>query len=109
MARIKSKGDVMCFVRGRKRPIAYCTLGANQTIAVVSEDGCTIQEAYNRINYDHEAKDVLQKYIDLGHGGDKASDYFTFDPPSAYNPMPLELIGFGRKARKKAGLLTKKA
>ena len=91
MSRIKSKGDVMCFVRGRKRPIAYCTLGANQTIAVVSEDGCTIQEAYNRINYDHEAKDVLQKYIDLGHGGDKASDYFTFDPPPGYKPAEIHI------------------
>ena len=92
MARKKIKGDVKCFVHGRKRPIAYCTLSANQTIAVVSEDGCTIQEAYVRINYDHEAKDVLQKYIDLGHGGDKASDYFTFDPPPCYTNIPPELV-----------------
>lgn len=92
MARKKSKGDVYCFVSGRKRPIAYCTLAANQTIAVVSEDGCTIREAYNRINYDHEAKEVLQKYIDLGHGGDKVSDYFTFDPIPGYIVTPPESI-----------------
>lgn len=106
MARRKIKGDVMCFVRGRKRPIVYCTLGANETIAVVSEDGCTIQEAYNRINYDHEAKDVLKKYIALGHGGDKASDYFTFEPPPCYSPTPPELIG--RSPSKKTGRTSKK-
>ena len=92
MARKKSKGDVYCFVRGRKRPIAYCTLSANQTIVAVSEDGCTIRESYNRIHYDHEAKDVLQKYIDLGHGGDKASAYFTFDPLPGYSVTPPESI-----------------
>lgn len=92
MGYARTKGDVVCVVRGRKRPITHCTFGANQTIAAVSEDGCTIQEAYNRINYDHEAKAVLQKYIDLGHGGDKASDYFVFDPLPGYIVTPPESI-----------------
>lgn len=104
MARKRGKDEVTCFVRGRKRPIAYCTLSANETIAVVSEDGCTIQEAYNRINYDREAKDVLQRYIDLGHGGDKASDYFTFAPPPGYSVTPPELISPSphKKARRRS-------
>ena len=96
MARNKSKGEVLCFVHGRKRPIAYCTMGANEIIAAVSEDGCMIQEAYSRINYDQEAKNVLQKYIDLGH------DYFTFDPPPSYHVTPPELITPGKKARRRS-------
>lgn len=78
MARAKLKGDVEWFVPGRKRPIAYSTRATSDLIAVLAEEGGTIREVQTRINYDQEAKAVLQAYIDRGYGDQIASEWLKY-------------------------------
>lgn len=77
MAR-KSKGDVSWHVPGRKTPIAYSTKATSDLIAVLAEQGGTIREVQSRINYDQEAKAVLQAYIDRGYGDTEARQWFKY-------------------------------
>lgn len=60
------RGDVYWYVLGRKTPIAYSTKAASDLIVALGEDGATIQEIYDQINYDVEARAVLEKYIARG-------------------------------------------
>lgn len=72
----KSEGDVHWMVPKRKRPIAYSTKATSDLIAVLSQDYETITDVYNAINYNQEAKDVLQKYIKAGYGNVVAKEWF---------------------------------
>lgn len=71
-----TKGDVAWYVPGRKTPIAYSTKAASDLIVVLGEDGATIQEVYDRINYDVAARAVLEKYIAHGFGAVQARQFF---------------------------------
>lgn len=73
------KGDVeWCKPKSKinSRPIAYSPKSTSDLIVLLAEDGCTIQELKDKINYDEEAKVIIQKYIDLGYGDLIAKDYF---------------------------------
>lgn len=72
----KSKGDVQWCVPKRKTPIAYSTKATSDLIVVLSQECETIIDVYNAINYDQDAKDVLQKYIDLGYDNEIAREWF---------------------------------
>ena len=74
--RRKSKGDVEYYVTNRKKPIAYSTVATSDLIVVLAQEYETITDVYNAINYDQDAKDVLQKYIDLGYGDIIAREWF---------------------------------
>lgn len=76
MAKTKSKGDVSWTVPKRKKPIAYSTKATSDLIAVLAQEYETITDVYNAINYDVEAKEILQKYIDLGYGNQIAREWF---------------------------------
>ena len=78
MAKTNNKGDVHWHIPGKKKPIAYSTKATSDLIGVLAEDCETIQDVYNAINYDQEAKDVLQKYIDLGYGNQIAREWFRY-------------------------------
>lgn len=78
MAKTKLKGDVQWTIPGQKRPIAYSTRATSDLIAVLSEQGGTICEVQSRINYDPEAKAVLQAYIDRGYGDVEACKWFKY-------------------------------
>ena len=78
MAQRKSKGDVEWRSPGRKTPIAYSTKATSDLIAVLAEQGGTIREVQSRINYDQEAKVVLQAYIDRGYGDVEARQWFKY-------------------------------
>ena len=78
MAKAKNKGDVHWYVPNKKKPIAYSTKAASDIIGLLAEDFETIQDVYDAINYDQEAKDVLQKYIDLGYGNEIAREWFKY-------------------------------
>lgn len=67
---IKAKG------KGSKKPIAYSTVAASKLIVALSETHETIQDVYNAIVFDVEAKEVLQKYIEAGYGGEIAKTHF---------------------------------
>ena len=58
------------------RPIAFSTTATSDLIALLAEDGCTIEELKDQIVYDIEAKEIIQKYIDLGYGKLIAKDCF---------------------------------
>ena len=71
MAYNKSKGDVSWTNPQSKinsKPIVYSTKAVSDLIVLLLADGCTIKELKDKINYDNEAKDIIQKYIDLGYG-----------------------------------------
>ena len=79
MAYNKPKGDVSWVSPKSKinsKPIAHSTKAVSDLIVLLSADGCTINELKDKINYDNEAKDIIQKYIDLGYGELIAKDYF---------------------------------
>lgn len=65
-------------IPGRKTPIAYSTVATSALIAVLAERGGTIREVQSRINYDQEAKAVLQAYIDRGYGDVEARQWFKY-------------------------------
>lgn len=72
----KSKGNVDWRIPKRKTPIAYSTKATNDLIVALSQDYETIADVYNAVNYDQDAKDVLQKYIDFGYGNEIARKWF---------------------------------
>ena len=72
----KSKGDVTWYVSNKKKPIAYSTVASQDLIVLLAQENETIIDVYNAINYDEEAKAVLQKYIDLGYGNVIAREWF---------------------------------
>lgn len=79
MAYSKPKGDVeWCKPESKinQRPIAYSPKSTSDLVALLAKDGCTIKELKDKINYDEEAKAIIQKYIDLGYGELIAKDYF---------------------------------
>ena len=78
MPKAKNKGDVHWHVLSKKKPIAYSTIATEYLIVELAQDHDTIQDVYNAINYDQEAKDVLQKYIDLGYGNEIAREWFKY-------------------------------
>ena len=78
MTKTKRKGDVHWFVPNKKKPIAYSTVAASDLIGLLAEDFETIQDVYDAINYDEEAKEILQKYIDLGYGNEIARNWFRY-------------------------------
>ena len=78
MAKAKIKGDVHWHIPGKKKPIAYSTTAASDLIGVLAEDFETIQDVYNAINYDPEAKAIMQIYIDLGYGNQIAREWFRY-------------------------------
>lgn len=69
-------GDVHWTVPNRKKPIAYSTTAASDLIVLLSQEHETIQEVHDAINFDQEAQKVLQVYIDAGHGGQIAKEWF---------------------------------
>ena len=70
------KGDVHWYIPGRKKPIAYSTIAAGELIVLLAKEGGTIAEVKRKINYDEEAKAVLQAYIDRGYGDVEARKWF---------------------------------
>lgn len=78
MPKRMSKGDVQWLIPGRKTPIAYSTKATSDLIAVLAEQGGTIREVQGQINYDQEAKAVLQAYIDRGYGDVEARQWFKY-------------------------------
>lgn len=80
--RKKIKGDVIWddISNNKKKPIAYSTKSCSDLIGVLSETypDASIKELQQMINFDIEAIDVLQKYIDKGYGNCIASEHFKY-------------------------------
>ena len=80
MTRTRTRGDVEWFIPGRKTPIAFSTRATSDLIAVLAleDESATISEIQSRINFDQDAKAVLQAYIDRGYGDQIASEWFKY-------------------------------
>ncbi len=71
--------DVEWRVPGKKKPIAYSSKATSDLIKALTEENpsATIREIFGKVNYDAEAKRVLQQYMDAGLGGQVAYDWFV--------------------------------
>ena len=78
--------DVEWHVPNAKRPIAYSTKATSDYIEVLADENpaATISELQGLVNYDQDAKKVLQQYIDAGHGDQVASEWFSYDRRRGY-------------------------
>lgn len=78
--------DVEWRVPNAKRPIAYSTKATSDYIEVLADENpaATISELQGLVNYDQDAKKVLQQYIDAGHGDQVASEWFSYDRRRGY-------------------------
>lgn len=63
----------------RKTPRAYSTKASQDLIVELSKQYETIQDVYNNIHYDDDAKRILKMYIDNGEGGLKAREMFDLE------------------------------
>lgn len=64
----KYNSGVQWFLPNRKRPFATTTKATNDLIVYLSEDGGTVTEVKNSINYDNEAVAVLAHFEENGYG-----------------------------------------
>ena len=76
MANKKSKGDIYWYLPNKKRPIAYSTVAASETVEVFSRKYRTVQDVYNALYYPFPEKEILKLYIDAGYGDAIASELF---------------------------------
>lgn len=68
--------DVSWYMPKRKRPFAYSTVAARDCILTLAEEYTTIQDVYDHIHFDLEAKAILKAYIDKGYGDEIAAEWF---------------------------------
>lgn len=73
--------DITWYAPHQKSPIAYSTIAVRDFIGAMVDDNptATVRELQAKINYDQDAKKVLQQYIDAGYGDDVVSDCFGDD------------------------------
>ena len=80
-----SAHDVEWHIPGKKTPIAYSTVATSDLIEILAENNptATIKELIEEINYDEDAKKVLQQYIDAGYGDQVANEWFNHNKQEA--------------------------
>ena len=80
-----SAHDVEWHIPGKKTPIAYSTVATSDLIEALADDNktATIKELIEEINYDEDAKKVLQQYIDAGYGDQVANEWFNHNKQEA--------------------------
>lgn len=72
---------VQWYLPSKKKPFATSTTATKDLVDILSHEDKTrtIEDVYNLINYDLEAKDILKTYIDKGYGNEIASKWFEFE------------------------------
>jgi hypothetical protein len=68
--------DVKWYIPKQKSPIAYSTVATMDLIVLLSEEGLTIKEIFDKIMFDDEGKKVLSEYIKRGYGNTIAKSFF---------------------------------
>ena len=86
--------DVEWYLPGNKRPIAYSTVATSDLIEALAEQypNATISQLMPQINYDEDAKKVVQQYINAGYGDTIAYDWFVHDRNKKESTTPAENI-----------------
>ena len=69
-----NKLPVSWYMPSKKKPFAYSTVTTNDLIVMLSKQYSTIEDVYEAINYDNEAKDILFNFIKNGY-----KDYIAYD------------------------------
>lgn len=68
--------DAQWYLPNKRRPFAYSTKATSDLIVTLAQTFETIQNVYDNIIYDYEAKSILQVYIERGYGQCKARNFF---------------------------------
>lgn len=70
--------DVEWYTDSQKKPIAYSTVATRDLITALAEENpnSTVEELKDLINYDIDAKEIVQQYVEAGYGNDIAEDVF---------------------------------
>lgn len=63
------------FLPGQKRRFATTTVATSELTSVLAGDGLTFRQGVAAINYDDDAKRVLQHFVDAGYGDTKMSEH----------------------------------
>lgn len=63
------------FLPQQKRPFASSTVASSNLISLLGENGSTFQEVLTTINYDDEAKTIVEYFCNNGFANKKVSDY----------------------------------
>jgi hypothetical protein len=71
----KSNLGVQWTLPGKKKPFGYTTKATSDLIVALAEPDLTVRDVQQLINYDDEAKAVLQHFIDAGLGDDVLASY----------------------------------
>ncbi|MBQ6944208.1 MAG: hypothetical protein IJN43_07750, partial [Ruminococcus sp.] len=82
-----SAHDIEWNIPGKKNPIAFSTRATSDLIDMLATDNpaATISELKDIINYDEEAKKVMQQYINAGYGKQIANEWFSTDKERLHN------------------------
>lgn len=75
----RGKGDVEWYLPKGKRAIAFSSKSTKDLVDVLSEDGCNIQQLYEKIHYDVDAKNIIKLYLDAGYGEVEARTWFSLE------------------------------
>ncbi len=59
------------------KPFAITTMATNDLICALAQEYDTVLEIYNHINYDNDAKKVLQYMIDKGYESEILRNYLN--------------------------------
>lgn len=89
-----SSHDVYWYAPNSNTVIAYSTKAGSDLIETMAEDNpkMTISELHDAINYDVEAKKVLQAYINSGFGDEIASEHFVHNKEALNNKSESDTI-----------------
>lgn len=66
----------MWYIPKRKRAVAFSTMGTSLYIVELAQRYKTIQDVYDAILWNDEARSILKIYIDSGYGNEIAKDWF---------------------------------
>ena len=69
-------GAVMWYIPSKKKAIAFSTKATSDYIVMLASEHKTIQDVYDAILWNDEARQILKIYIDYGYGNEIAKDWF---------------------------------
>ena len=82
-----NKSDVSWYLPNNKKAFAHSTIATSDLITVLSEEYLTIQDVYNAINYDNEAKEILNYFIQNGYRNYLLRDFVHTNPSLKYRKI----------------------
>ena len=81
------KGDVSWYLPNERKAFAYSTIATSDLITTLSEEYSTVQDVYNAINYDYEAKEILNYFIQNGYGNYLLRDFVHTNSSQKYRKI----------------------